>query len=273
MRVGVGSTFVACSLMCCSSALAQDPANIQHTAGQIVRASDIRGLVVYNEKNERLGKIEDLVLDPSAGTIRYAVLSFGGLLGMGDKYFALPWKSVSFVAKGQSSSGTEKESYCVLNVDKDFLKKRAGLRQEPLARRCGCQLAATYRPILSFPRGTARPGNDEIAWASGPARVRDYRIECRERHAFVALFQCIRRATCRAQQSSVTNGHEYVDAAIWRPERFALWQAAAGFVLAGKSRRTDALKKSIARSHGAPRRPQRPSSRPSRNPRKRKRAS
>jgi len=115
--------------MCCGSALAQapqDPASNQHTPGQIVRASDIRGLVVYNEKNERLGKIEDLVLDPSAGTIRYAVLSFGGLLGMGDKYFALPWKSVSFVAKGQSSSGTEKESYCVLNVNKDFLKNAPG---------------------------------------------------------------------------------------------------------------------------------------------------
>jgi sporulation protein YlmC with PRC-barrel domain len=96
----------------------------------VIRASDLSGLAVYNPKDERLGKIEDLVLDPASGKIRYAVLSFGGVLGIGDKYFALPWKCVSFVAKGQTSAGTQKESHCVLDVDKDFLKNAPGFDKD-----------------------------------------------------------------------------------------------------------------------------------------------
>ena len=124
--------FVACGLWCIAARAADTPstnAGNQAAPGsgnQIVRASDLTGLKVYNDKNENLGKVEDLVIDPTAGTIRYAVLSFGGFLGMGDKYFAIPWKGFSFVSKGQTSSGTEKESYCVLNVPKDFLKDAPG---------------------------------------------------------------------------------------------------------------------------------------------------
>ena len=48
------------------------------------------GSKVVNAQNEDLGKIEDLVIDAGAGRIAYAVLSFGGFLGMGDNYFAIP---------------------------------------------------------------------------------------------------------------------------------------------------------------------------------------
>ena len=91
---------------------------------QIVRARDLSGLRVYNASDESLGKIEDLVIDPRAGKIRYAVLSFGGLLGMGDKYFAIPWDKLSFVSKGQTSAGTLKEDHVVLDIPKDALKNR-----------------------------------------------------------------------------------------------------------------------------------------------------
>ena len=48
------------------------------------------GSKVVNQENEDLGNIEDVVLDVEAGRVAYAVLSFGGFLGMGDKYFAIP---------------------------------------------------------------------------------------------------------------------------------------------------------------------------------------
>ena len=54
------------------------------------------GSKVVNAQNEDLGKIEDLVVDAGAGRIAYAVLSFGGFLGMGDKYFAIPWNAFHF---------------------------------------------------------------------------------------------------------------------------------------------------------------------------------
>ena len=47
-------------------------------------------------QDEDLGKIEDLILDAGVGRIAYAALSFGGFLGMGDKYFAISWNAFSF---------------------------------------------------------------------------------------------------------------------------------------------------------------------------------
>ena len=127
MHVRIASTFVACALACAAVGAAEQQSTDPATADTpIVRASDISGLVVYNSQVERLGKVEDLVLGPKAGKIRYAVLSYGGVLGLGTKYFAIPWRCVSIVAKGQTSAGTQKESYCLLQVDKDSLKNAPG---------------------------------------------------------------------------------------------------------------------------------------------------
>jgi sporulation protein YlmC with PRC-barrel domain len=100
------------------------------SATQIVRVKDLVGLKVYNSSNESLGKIEDLAIDPTAGKIRYAVLSFGGILGIGNKFFAVPWQTLAIVPKGTTSSGTEKESYCVLDVTKETLKNAPGFAKD-----------------------------------------------------------------------------------------------------------------------------------------------
>jgi hypothetical protein len=54
------------------------------------------GCGVVNAQNQDLGKIEDLVFDATSGRMAYAVLSFGSFLGMGDKYFAIPWNAFHF---------------------------------------------------------------------------------------------------------------------------------------------------------------------------------
>jgi sporulation protein YlmC with PRC-barrel domain len=72
---------------------------------------------VRNSAGENLGKIEDIVVDPVTGAIQYAVLSFGGFLGMGDKLFAIPWSSLSV---------SPARDYVLLNVDKQTLEKAPG---------------------------------------------------------------------------------------------------------------------------------------------------
>ena len=57
---------------------------------ETLSTSTITGDAVVNRKGEDLGKTEDLILDMDQGRVSYAVLSFGGSLGMGDKLFALP---------------------------------------------------------------------------------------------------------------------------------------------------------------------------------------
>jgi sporulation protein YlmC with PRC-barrel domain len=88
----------------------------------IQKASKVLGGKVENPRGEDLGKIEDLVVDPSSGTIEYAVLSFGGFLGVGDKYFALPWNMI----KTSDPVDSKKDYRFVLDVDKAKLEKAPG---------------------------------------------------------------------------------------------------------------------------------------------------
>ncbi len=68
---------------------------------------------VRNNAGENLGKLEDIVIDPDTRTIRYGVLSFGGVLGMGDKLFAIPWPALTM---------SPSHDYLLLNVDKRRLE-------------------------------------------------------------------------------------------------------------------------------------------------------
>jgi sporulation protein YlmC with PRC-barrel domain len=61
-------------------------------------AATLSGDDVVNAAGEDLGKIEAIMLDVASGRIAYAVLSFGGFLGMGTKFFAIPWAALTLDA-------------------------------------------------------------------------------------------------------------------------------------------------------------------------------
>ncbi len=87
------------------------------TYKDIIPAMSVIGSNVVNANYEDLGKVEDIVLDAGRGRIAYGVLSFGGFLGMGDKYFAIPWSAFQFRLP---------EGRIVLNIDKKLLEKAPG---------------------------------------------------------------------------------------------------------------------------------------------------
>lgn len=60
----------------------------------LLSADSITGDDVCNMQDEKLGTIQDIMLDTTNGKIRYAVLSAGGFLGMGDRLFAVPWQAL-----------------------------------------------------------------------------------------------------------------------------------------------------------------------------------
>lgn len=72
---------------------------------------------VKNSQGERIGKVEDYMLDLERGCVAYAVLSFGGVMGMGDKLFAIPWDSMTL--------DTENHNF-VLDVAKERLEDAPG---------------------------------------------------------------------------------------------------------------------------------------------------
>ena len=87
----------------------------------VIAADTLTGDKVVNFQKEDLGKIEHLMIDMESGRIAYAVLSFGGFLGMGDKLFAIPW---SFLKVDTV------EHRFILNVDKELLKAAPGFDKE-----------------------------------------------------------------------------------------------------------------------------------------------
>jgi len=83
----------------------------------VLSASTLSGDKVRNSHGEDLGKIEDFMLDMDSGRIAYAVLSFGGILGIGDRLFAVPPEALML----------DNEEHCfVLDVDKKALENAPG---------------------------------------------------------------------------------------------------------------------------------------------------
>ena len=87
----------------------------------VVSASKIIGEAVVNRQNENLGKIHELVIDAKDGRLAYAVLSFGGFMGMGNKLFAMPWRAFEFANPANK---------LILNVDKEKLEVAPGFDQD-----------------------------------------------------------------------------------------------------------------------------------------------
>ena len=87
----------------------------------LLSATSINGTDVKNASGENLGQIKDLMIDTSTGELNYAVVSFGGFLGIGDKYFAIPWKAFSVDRNNEEM---------ILNVSKERLQQAPGFDKD-----------------------------------------------------------------------------------------------------------------------------------------------
>ena len=75
------------------------PTQSGHTTA--IRATRVIGTNVYNQGGDKIGEIEDVMLDKTSDGIMFAVIGFGGFLGLGEKYHAVPWKLLNY----EDSSG------------------------------------------------------------------------------------------------------------------------------------------------------------------------
>lgn len=101
------------NLVCAVGSFAQD----RELPWNLIRGNTFIGADVQNPQGQNLGDIKDIVIDRTSGRIAYAVVSFGGFLGMGEKLFAVPW--------GAFSQKADKDTF-VLDVDKERLKNAPG---------------------------------------------------------------------------------------------------------------------------------------------------
>lgn len=66
------------------------------TSNTLIEASRVQGTAVYNPHAEKLGVIDDVMLDKRSGNAAYAVMSFGGFLGLGGDYYPIPWSKLKY---------------------------------------------------------------------------------------------------------------------------------------------------------------------------------
>jgi sporulation protein YlmC with PRC-barrel domain len=87
----------------------------------LMGADTLLGNEVYNAGDEHLGSIKEFMIDMHSGRIVYAVLSFGGFLGMGDRLFAVPWPALQLDTANKRFA---------LNISKDKLKNAPGFDKD-----------------------------------------------------------------------------------------------------------------------------------------------
>jgi sporulation protein YlmC with PRC-barrel domain len=88
---------------------------------RVLAASTLEGDKVKNSAGEDLGKVDELMIDIPSGRVAYAVLSFGGVLGMGNKLFAVPWNALKV---------DEDEKCFILDVNKQTLESAPGFNKD-----------------------------------------------------------------------------------------------------------------------------------------------
>ncbi len=92
------------------------------TRGANIRVSQLTGMNIQNPQGESVGQINDLVLDANTGKVRYAAVTYGGFLGIGNKMFAVPFEAFKFKRKANDSD----ETVLVLDVTPEQLKGSVG---------------------------------------------------------------------------------------------------------------------------------------------------
>lgn len=89
------------------------------THGRLIAASKVNGTTVYNTAGEKLGSVYDVMIDKRSGKTVYAIMSFGGFLGIGDSYHPLPWQALTY---------DESQGGYVVNVDRARLEAAPSYR-------------------------------------------------------------------------------------------------------------------------------------------------
>ena len=80
---------------------------------QLISSGKVEGTPVYRSNGERIGRIENVMIDKRSGRVAYAVLSFGGFLGVGEDHYPLPWSLLTY---------NEKLGGYEVNISEDQLK-------------------------------------------------------------------------------------------------------------------------------------------------------
>ena len=119
-----------------------------HPNHQLISSEDVEGTDVYGVDGKKIGEIDHLMMDKISGRVTYAVISFGGLLGLGHSHYPVPWAALKYEPKlgGYITGITEEKLKDAPAFSDDAWSDRIG--------RPRCTSTTMHRPI------GARPASD-----------------------------------------------------------------------------------------------------------------
>ena len=94
------------------------PTSSGHTSA--IRAKKVIGTAVKDKSAKKIGVVEDIVLDKQTNNVMFAVISFGGFLGMGEKYHPVPWSSLDY-NEGESAYSVDFTEEQLRNAPSDSI--------------------------------------------------------------------------------------------------------------------------------------------------------
>ncbi|MET3970609.1 PRC-barrel domain-containing protein [Bradyrhizobium sp. S3.9.1] len=98
----------------------RSPMTEHATTSSLIASDRVEGTAVYDAQGKRIGKVERLMIDKLTGRIAYAILSFGGFLGIGADHYPIPWSMLTY---------NEKPDGFQLNVTEEQLKNAPKIEQ------------------------------------------------------------------------------------------------------------------------------------------------
>jgi hypothetical protein len=121
-----------------STSIPDDPSISTGTsAASLISAGRVQGTAVYNAKGDHLGHVEDIMLHKTSGKVAYAIMAFGGFLGIGERFHPLPWAVLDY--------DVDKEGY-VVPLDRSTLQAAPSLGRGEL----GGDDAKWREPVHSY---------------------------------------------------------------------------------------------------------------------------
>ena len=99
-----------------------DPTKL--TSGSLIAADKVIDTNIYSPSGEKLGEVDDLMIDKISGRVSYAILTYGGFLGAGEKRYPLPWSVLTY--------DTNQGGF-VINLDKETLRNAPVMDSEDMA--------------------------------------------------------------------------------------------------------------------------------------------
>jgi len=105
-----------------------------------ILASKVKGTAVYNNEGDKIGTVEDVVLDKLSNQIMFAALGFGGVMGIGEKYYPVPWSMLNY---------SEDKGGYVVPLSKDRIEKAPAYDLKDLTKHDG-SLGAIREKTYSY---------------------------------------------------------------------------------------------------------------------------